>query len=379
MGHGSEIDQLAALGADPGEIEELRAYTEIAFDLDATRGPLTLPLPDEPFIDCWQTWAEEGQERSVWAVLRARLPQLRFPIRAGISASEDYLAATRRGAPVDDLAEATGLGLEHPEGLRLEIHPTPAGRIPLLITRGRADFVALVQALARRNEPVPVPESMGALAVAGYNNWERVRALQQRSAMPFADLRERRELYQDRFIVLSDGPYSDVPAAEMGFEEHAWRERSLVLRREHECAHYFTRRVLGSMRNHLHDELIADDAGICAVAGRFRADWFLRFLGISGRAEAARLEIYRGTPPLSDGAWVIAQKLLTRAAHNLERFDAQRGDTPPHERAPRIAALASLGLLGLAAEDAVARLARRLEQLGRLWICENLSTPSRRI
>lgn len=381
MGRDSEVDRLAALGADQGEIEELLAYTETRFDLEATRAALSLPLPDELFVACWRGWAEEARDRGVWATLRDHLPQLRFPIHAGISESDDYRAATRRGVAVDELPEAPGLVLERPERLRLEIHPTPAGRIPLLITGERADFVALVRALARRNEPAPVPESMGALAVAGYNNWERIHPLRQAWeqqapaerehptwAEAFGHLRERRELYQDRFILLSDGPYSDVPAAEMGLEEAAWRELSLIIRREHECVHYFTRRVLGSMRNHLHDELIADDAGMTAVTGRFRADWFLRFLGVDGCAESARLEIYRGTPPLSDGAWKVAQKLVAQTAHNLERFDLEHpGEQKPLERALRIAALATVGLGGLAAADGGERLGRVIAELRGRW------------
>jgi len=87
--------------------------------------------------------------------------------------------------------------------------------------------------------------------------------------------RSRKELYQDRFIILSSGPYSGVAAAEMGVPEDEWRRISLTIRLEHECAHYLTRQILGSMRNSLLDELIADFAGIVAATDRYRADWFL--------------------------------------------------------------------------------------------------------
>ena len=60
--------------------------------------------------------------------------------------------------------------------------------------------------------------------------------------------------YQDRFVILSRGPYSAVPAADTGLSEAEWLERSLVIRREHELTHYFTYRLFGSMRNHLLDE-----------------------------------------------------------------------------------------------------------------------------
>ncbi len=95
--------------------------------------------------------------------------------------------------------------------------------------RHRADFVSLVQSLARRNEPEAIPVSMGACIVAGYNNWDRVARLRERFergepvaegasdwSEAFRAVRERKEMYQDRFVLLSSGPYSGVPAAELG-------------------------------------------------------------------------------------------------------------------------------------------------------------------
>src|SRR5262249_18047678 len=231
---------------------------------------------------------------------------------------------TRRGVPPADLPAATGLGLARPALVELTLHASPAGRIPVLTARGRAEFVALVQALGHRNEPFPVPESQGALMISGYNNWARIAAWGgEWGAGPpasragswgeeLARLKERRELYQDRFILLSDGPYSAVPAAELGLDEPAWREVSLALRRDHECAHYFTRRLFGAMRNNLLDELIADYAGMVAAIGRFRADWFLRFLGLEAFPRfrpSGRLALYRGEPPLSPGAFRVLQAL----------------------------------------------------------------------
>jgi hypothetical protein len=180
-------------------------------------------------------------------------------------------------------------------------------------------------------------------------------------AEEFQRLQSRRELYQDRFILLSDGPYSAVPAADLGLAPEEWREISLVIRRDHECAHYFTRRLFGSMRNNALDELIADYAGITGATGRFRADWFLRFVGLEDfpRYRAgARLDIYRGDPPLSDGAFRILHRLLRDAAVNLERFD---GSQIP--KGVAIAALASFRLEELAAPGAEDLIRRAVESL----------------
>jgi hypothetical protein len=365
---------LRGLGATPAEVAELLAYNRSHFEVPAY---VELPLADEPCVQAWAGYAEQARTRGVLPVLREQLVQLRFPIQDGISGTEAYQAATRRGVPPED--DAGGLVLEEPDALRLSIHPTPAGAIPVLVAPRRADFESLVRAITRKNEPAPLPASMGACMVAGFNNWGRVADLRRRweaGELPvagaaewsaaFAVLRERRELYQDRFILLSTGPYSGVPAADMGLSDDEWRAASLVIRREHECAHYFTRRVLGSMRNNLLDELMADYAGIVAAAGRYRADWFLRFMGLEDEAgcrASGRLGNYRGEPALSDGAFAVLQRLVRAAAARLEAMDGALDDRlrTPAGRARVLLALASLTLEEMTAPDAEARLMERLD------------------
>ncbi len=348
-----------------------RTFTVAERDSELTR----LPPPDEPFVATWQAWAREAEDLGhggAWEVLRRRLPQLAFPIREGIRSSEAYRAATLRGAPVADLAEATGLDVLHPESMELEIHLSPAGRIPVLTIRERETFVRVLQALVKRNEPEPIPDAQGAVMVAGYNNWERIREHRRRwEALDpaererqtwkeeFAHLVPQKELYQDRFLILSDGPYSAVPAHDLGLTDEAWRETSLAIRREHECAHYFTRRLFGSMENHLLDEVLADWAGMTGATGTYRADWFLRFLGVEPGAPptlrpGGRLEIYRGDPPLPDAAFTELMALAVRVARNLERLEQEDPvGASPAARGRRLAALASLRLDELAAAGAL--------------------------
>jgi len=359
MERGLQASVLAALGASPEEVGELLAYNENLFDLSSLRPETRFPLPDEPFVDFWEPLAAAARERGAWEVLSEHLPQLSFPIREGISTTEAYRAATRSGVPVATLPEATGLALAEPEAVEIVLHRSAAGRIPLLIARSRDAFVTLIRALTRKNEPVPIPASQGALMVSGFNNWSRLRELRRSPDWREDFITERRELYQDRFILLSDGPYSAVPAADLGLDEAAWKEMSLVIRREHECTHYLTRRLFGSMRNNLLDELIADSMGITAAAGSFRAGWCLRFL-------TARLNIYRGTPPLSDGAFRVLPTLVAAAAENLERFDARHpAPSDSTEQALRVAALATLRLEDLASLDAEDRLGRALDDVKR--------------
>jgi hypothetical protein len=355
---------LRAHGARDSEVGELLAYARNDFVLPGGDAAIDRPAPDEPFVTAWEQYAAEAEEVGAAECLRRRLVQLRFPIAAGMSASAAYRAATRRGE-LGSL-EHEGLALERPDDVRILVHPTAAGRVPVVVAGARADFVSLVRALVHRNEPADVPDSMGACIVAGYNNWDRIATLrarwarEQRGDCPPARWTEefRRivpmtELYQDRFILLSSGPYSAVPAYAMGLDEREWLALSLTIRLEHECTHYVTRRMLGSMRNSLLDELIADYMGIAAAAGRYREDWFLRFMGLERfphYRRGGRLENYHGEPPLSEGAFTVLASVVRAAAAQLERFDSGR----PHAArgigcgTRTIVALATLGLERLA-------------------------------
>jgi hypothetical protein len=372
---------LTSFGTREAELDELLAYNANPFAPDALFAAPQIPLADEPMVGFWEECAADAGNRGAFAALRDRLPQLRFPIGEGIGGSDAYLAATRRGVPPEQLPAATGLALRRPELLEVVLHPSAAGRIPLIVSRCREDFVSLVQALTRRNEPWPVPGAMGAQMVSGYVNWRRVDELRRawestpaarRAAATWeeelARLRPRRELYQDRFILLTDGPYSAVPPAALGLEAARWRELSLAIRREHECTHYFTRRLFGAMRNNLLDELIADYVGIASATGSLEPAWLLRFLGLEdpeGYRVGGRLEVYRGTPPLSDGAFGVLQRLVRAAVENLARFDARHRPPAagPRDRALLIAALAALRLEDLAAPDADGRLAAAYERV----------------
>lgn len=367
------------------ESQQLERYLEHRFHADPHGRAVRIPLPDEPCAVWWAGLEPEVRRSGAYAVLEAHLPRLWFPVAEGMSGEAAYRAATLRGAPREALPEATGLPVERPRDVGFEVYPSFAGRILVVTVRHRPDFVRFVQALTRRNEPAAIPASKGAAAVAGLPNWHRIQQLRREWeardprdrtsstwAEEWASLIERKELYHDRLILLSDGPYSGVPAERMGLSERRWRELSLRIRREHECTHYFTRRVFGSMRNHLLDELIADYVGMVAAVGRFRADWFLRFLGLEdggGDRDRRRIEIYRGDPPLSDGAFERLQDVVRAAADNLESFDRSRwpdGDETVARRAWMVQALARSRLDELAALDGPERLGRALDRLAGL-------------
>jgi hypothetical protein len=335
-------DVLASFGASSGAAEELLRYNENQFqstDLDLTE----FPLPDESFVEAWREYAAETDLAGSILPVSKYLVQLQFPVEEGMSERSEYIDATRRGIETGSMQSATGLRLRAPERCRIVIHPTVAGRMPLLIAEEREDFVALLRALTRKNEPSAIPASMGASMVSGYNNWHRIAILRSRflsQARPgtwdeeFLRIKSQKELYQDRFIILSKGSYSAVNPSDFGLDHEEWLNLSSIIRREHECTHYFTRRVFSSMRNNLLDELIADYVGITAAAGRFHASWLLAFLGLENFPKyrpGGRLENYRGNPPLSDAAFSLLQKVVNAAAASLEDFD--RSHIPEFEHA----------------------------------------------
>jgi hypothetical protein len=113
----------------------------------------------------------------------------------------------------------------------------------------------------------------------------------------------------------------------------------------------------------MYDELLADYAGIVAVQSRFRADWFLRFIGLGDYPHLhpqGRLRNYLGQPPLSEAARICLQAILHDAGQQLEAFDQQLApDTP---LAQRLWTICQHHLLDIAAPDGHQQLLRAFHQ-----------------
>ena len=370
-------DVLTYFGATAAQVEELLVYNQNVFERNSLTDWVQFPLNPEPHVAAWEEYAVAAKVLEAFEVLKQRLVQLRFPIQEGISQTQAYRAATRKGVVVDGMVEATGLVLQQPQQLQLILHQSLVGIVPVLLVKNREDFVSLVQALTKRNEPQPLPASMGACIVSGFNNWDRIRQYRQKWetqnpdncsetswTAEFQRLIPQKQLYQDTFIILSDGFYSNVSPSKLGLEESQWQCLSLIIRLEHECTHYFTRRLFGSMRNNILDELIADYRGIVAAIGYYSADWFLHFLGLESfpnYREGGRLQNYRDQPPLSDEAFQILQALVKAAAENLQRFDTEYATKEViNNQAQILVALSYLTLEELAAPEAISLIQQTL-------------------
>lgn len=360
---------LAAFGATPAIAAEILAYEADGYERAPLPSDLSFPLADEAFVPAWQSYGAEAAARGFTA-LADRLVQLQFPIGPGISRTEEYRAVTKRGLPARGLPLATGLVLERPDDIHVLVHPTWAGAIPIVKVGNRADFVSLVRAFSARNEPAPVPDSMGACVIAGYNNWDRLERLRQRwplehpdTPFSFEHALHFKSEYQDRFFILSDGWYSGVAPEVVGVPAHEWPAMSFAIRREHECAHYWTQRVLSSMKNRVLDEVLADYCGITAACGAFRPDWFLAFYGLEhfpDCREGGRLANYRGT--LSDAAFAVVIRLVHAAAGHLEIFSRMDELSGEQRGLLALLSLSRFTLEELAAPAAPRMLARCLRE-----------------
>jgi hypothetical protein len=357
------VATLRAAGASGAVVDELLAYgTSLA--AASKRAGAPIPDGDEPHVAVWREYADEAASRGAIEALRPRFAQLSCPIEAGISQTPEYRAATRQGRFEDLVGLGRRLALAEPDGIVLTLEPTMAGQVPILVAGVRADFEALVRALTARNEPEAIPASAGACLVSGLINWDRVaryRAAWEASdaakgadwSAEFKRMAADKAAYQDRLILLSRGPYSNIDT-----DEADWLERSLVIRREHECAHYFTWRVFGTIRTHVFDELLADFVGLVRAYGRYPGALARRFLGIDadGRRLGGRLDNYRGSPPVSDPAFDVLAVLAARATATLERTWAASGAS---NDLPTLRdwswALCHLPLDALAADDFAAR------------------------
>lgn len=200
-----------------------------------------------------------------------------------------------------------------PEAVRMEIYDSFAGRIPVIYLPEVADFEHVVTNVIHKGVPPANLSRTGASFAFGKTT---------------------------RFILLSAKPYSNVTAAEMGLSDEDWAEKSLVLRREHECTHYFTKRVFGISRLNLHDELIADFFGIYEAFGFYRAKWFQRFMGTSGEPDG-RLPAY--TEGLGENVCAAIAEVAVRASNRLEEF-SQTDEFAQMIREERIVHLCRWGL-----------------------------------
>ena len=253
-------------------------------------------------------------------------------LRPGAPGTEEaYANIVRRGqdAPVKDLSHFITSPLD-----TLGPEETPAGPVQVITLHERADFELFLQIMAFRCTPEPIPASQGASILDGVICWKKI---YDRRDTFFAEAAEKGELFPDwnsefsRFtsdkrnytgalVILSRGPYSAIPAEQMGLEEEEWLRLSGVIRRTHECTHFLCRRLYREKIDPVWDELVADAAGLFAAYGRYDLAAAERFLGMEDVVyDAAPPEIYTTPENREDFARKIHETLpaILREAESL--------------------------------------------------------------
>ncbi|MBR5376114.1 MAG: hypothetical protein IK139_02430, partial [Lachnospiraceae bacterium] len=138
----------------------------------------------------------------------------------------------------------------------LEYADTPAGKVLCITLWERQDFVTFLRIMGNRCEMAEIPDTQGASILDGVINWTKIQshkeeffeeAAKNGNAMPDWDAEFKRFTsdkanFKDALIILSSGPYSNIPASDVGIAEEEWRRLSHSIRKYHECTHFICRR-----------------------------------------------------------------------------------------------------------------------------------------
>lgn len=357
--------------------DELQLYFQNKFCLKDTK--IQSSFIDEPYIGAWEGYCKNSVEEGVFEVLKNCYPQLNFPIEEGINKTQDYVQTVLKGK-ADTINLNDPLNLNHPEGIEINIHESIAGKVPVLKVPDSQDFIQVVQCLLHKNNPIPVPPSMGALLVNGINNWDRLHTLKhdwlaKNPAGNWNDEFSKNvlpnpNLFKDKIIILSTKPYSNVAANSLGISESAWKIYSYSIRLEHECTHLYTLKKYGYASNNLHDELIADYIGITKTVGYYNTAWMLAFMGLEEYPKyrkGARLENYLGNSDLSFENFEKLTVIIKNAIENIALFDGELGKiSSDKDQMCRINTLCEIGVLEIASENGASLLVHKYRKNKRI-------------
>ena len=274
---------------------------------------------EEVFARDWEKMLARHAQPE-FELLRDMCIELSFPVGEGQSKTPEFLAAAKRGQ-LPQNREGMWLPAK-PDGVKVYLHPTPVGRLPVIECQSDEDFIRLHQSLACRCEPCHVPDSRGASIIKNYNNWARVNLHRAATGAFPTDP----TLYRDYIALLSHRYYSGVKPEAFGLGAADWRQKSLVLRREHEAAHYMTQRYYHSAKSEIHDEIIADFMGLTAVFGEYDPHKFLTFMGLEDSTalrEGGRLEVYLPEMEISGADFDVLCDTIRRAALHIAELPAK--------------------------------------------------------
>ena len=223
------------------------------------------PETDESYSDTWELWLKS---ESPCEILNTHITPRR---------------------PVDFL---------RPEEVIIKIHDSFAGKIPLVILGNDSDFENFVVNAACGGKRPDDISQMGASFMYG----KRI-----------------------KMLVLSKKFYSNTPAELVNLSRDEWRNKSMILRLEHETVHYYTKKFYGTATNNIHDELMADFFGMRKAFGHYDAKLFMYFMGIDGSHEG-RLSLY--TSGMTENVKNEIADIARRCSIFLDKKQNEIDDTP---------------------------------------------------
>lgn len=227
-------------------------------------------------------------------------------------ADESYIAQWHEINSVEDFKNKLGLTIENLDwqdsaGISIDFVETLGGKLPVINTENHKDFLNVEAVLNGKNTLSNFPPTVNAFTISAKN--EKIRG--------------------QKFILLNRAPYSNISAEKLNLSDEDWLEMSHTLRLRHECAHYETLRIFGSMRNHALDEILADAIGQIAAFGNFSAARQKLFFGLHGSQCDGRLTFYckkiadneRGKVYMAvDKVLDLLEDKINRQQNYLERF-----------------------------------------------------------
>ncbi len=217
-------------------------------------------------------------------MLAKRFPQLYVAPREG--AQDLHRLASGRGVVLED-ANLDHFATSDEDELR-EVD-TPAGPVEVAFLKRRADFETFLQIIGHRSQPEPIARTVGAITYRGLADWGKVTAAHEAYladggdnwGAEFGRLAKQPGAFRSEIIVISEGLYSNVSAADTPYDEGEWTRVSREIRLHHECAHVVCRRTMPDDILPVWDEVTADVTGLLCATGRYDAGLAARFLGIA--------------------------------------------------------------------------------------------------
>ena len=217
-------------------------------------------------------------------MLAKRFPQLYVAPRE--DAQDLHRLASGRGVVPED-ANLDHFATSDEDELR-EVD-TPAGPVEVAFLKRRSDFETFLQIIGHRSQPDPIARTVGAITYRGLADWGKVTAAHEAYlagggddwGAEFGRLAKQPGAFRSEIIVISEGPYSNVSAADTPYDEGEWTRVSREIRLHHECAHVVCRRMMPDDILPVWDEVTADVTGMLCATGRYDAGLAARFLGIA--------------------------------------------------------------------------------------------------